>query len=168
MLTFCQIQMHISSQQEVWVFIFIFQKVVFLWPPSYKWHHKKTKSMFHIKKFTSSDRINPIECVILELKVFCGTDTLYGRSKFWQNDTEKNLAPCFNTWHGYKRRRITSKKKYIILERNNLFLDQSFKIWERCVNTENEIYQWRPRHISINFWDIFQWVVSMVLKIWCQ
>ena len=53
--------MHIPEQQEVLAFIFIFQKFVFLWPPSHKWHHKPTKIMFQITEFTLSDRIYPIE-----------------------------------------------------------------------------------------------------------
>ena len=58
--------MHISYQQEVLAFIFIFQKVVFLWPPSHKLQHKQTKIMFYITEFTLSDRMN---VRILELKV---------------------------------------------------------------------------------------------------
>ena len=60
MLTLCWIQMHIPYQQEVLAFIFIFQKMVFLWPPSLKWHHKQTKIMFQFTKFNLSDRIYPI------------------------------------------------------------------------------------------------------------
>ena len=44
MLTFCWIQMHIPYQQEVLAFIFIFQKMVFLLPPSLKWHHKTNQN----------------------------------------------------------------------------------------------------------------------------
>ena len=68
MLIFCCIQMHIPSQREVLAFIFIFQKVVFLLPPSNKWHHKQTKIMFQITKFTVSDRIYPIECTYIEIE----------------------------------------------------------------------------------------------------
>ena len=68
MLTFCWIQMQIPKQQEVLAFIFIFQKVVVLLPPSHKWHHKHTKIMFQITKFTLSDRIYPIECTYIRIE----------------------------------------------------------------------------------------------------
>ena len=50
------------------MFIFIFQKVVFLWPPSYKWHHKQTEIMFQITKSTLSDIIYPIECTYIRIE----------------------------------------------------------------------------------------------------
>ena len=65
MLTLCWIQMHIPEQQEVLAFIVIFQKVVFSWPPSHKWHHKQTKIIFRITKFTLSDRIYLLECTYI-------------------------------------------------------------------------------------------------------
>ena len=49
--------------------------------------------MFHITKFTLSDRIYPIEYIILKLKVYCGSDTSTGRPKFGQYDKEKNRVP---------------------------------------------------------------------------
>ena len=74
MLTFCCIRMHIPSQRGNLAFIFIFRKVVFLLPPSHKWHHKQTKIMFQITKFTVSDRIYPIECTYIKIE-----DTLLPR-----------------------------------------------------------------------------------------
>ena len=54
--------MHISKKQLVLAFIFIFQKVVLLLPPSHKWHHKQTSIVIHFTKCTTlSDRIYPIE-----------------------------------------------------------------------------------------------------------
>ena len=52
---------------EVLAFIFIFQKVVSLWPPSQKWHHKQTKIIFHNTKFTCCDRKYPIELTNIKL-----------------------------------------------------------------------------------------------------
>ena len=37
-------------------------------PPSYKWHHIPTKTIFHITKFTLSDRIYPIECTYIKIE----------------------------------------------------------------------------------------------------
>ena len=62
MLTFCLIQMDIPKQHEVLAFIFIFQKAVFLLPPSHKGHHKQIKIMFQSTKFTRSYRIYHTEC----------------------------------------------------------------------------------------------------------
>ena len=47
---------------------FHFQKFVFLWPPSHKWHHKQTTIMFQITKFTLSDRIYPIEYTYIRIE----------------------------------------------------------------------------------------------------
>ena len=47
---------------------FHFQKFVFLWPPSHKWHHKQTKLMFQITKFTLIDRIYPIEYTYIRIE----------------------------------------------------------------------------------------------------
>ena len=49
-------------------FFFIFQKVVFLLPPSHKCHHKQTKIKFQITKFTLSDRIYLIECTYIRIE----------------------------------------------------------------------------------------------------
>ena len=92
MLTFCWIYMHISYKHEVLAFIFIFQKVVYLRPPSHKWNHKQTKIIFHITKFTLSDR-TLLNVLMLELKAYCCQDKFYGRSKFGQYDKEKNRVP---------------------------------------------------------------------------
>ena len=47
---------------------FQFQKFVFLWPPSHKWHHKPTKIMFQIIQFTLSDRIYPSEYTYIRIE----------------------------------------------------------------------------------------------------
>ena len=52
--------------------------------------------MFQIIKFTLNDRIYPIECTLLELKIYCGPDKFYGRSKFGQYDEVKNRAPSLS------------------------------------------------------------------------
>ena len=49
--------------------------------------------MFHMTKFTLNDTIYTIECTYIELKIYCGPDKFYGRSKFGQYDKEKNRAP---------------------------------------------------------------------------
>ena len=36
--------------------------------PSHKWHHKQTKIMFQISKFTLSDRIYPNECTYIRIE----------------------------------------------------------------------------------------------------
>ena len=64
MLTFCSIQMHISSPQEV----FHFSAIRIVMIPSHKGHHKQTKIMFRITKFTLSDRIYPIECGYIRIE----------------------------------------------------------------------------------------------------
>ena len=78
------------SQREVLAFIFIFRKVVFLLPPSHKWHHKQTKIMFQITKFTLSDRIYPIECTYIKIE-----DILLPRQirRAVKVDEVKNHAP---------------------------------------------------------------------------
>ena len=68
-LTFCWIQIHIFLQQEVLAFIFIFQEVVLLLPPSHKWYYKQTKIMLYVTKLTLSERIYPIECTNKRIEV---------------------------------------------------------------------------------------------------
>ena len=56
--------------------------------------------MLQITKFTLGDRI--LNVLILELKIYCGTDKFYGRSKVGQYDEVKNRAPLYKeclTYH---------------------------------------------------------------------
>ena len=63
--------MHISSQQEVLVLIFIFQKIViFMTPlPSHILHHKQIEITFNITKFSLSDRMYPIHIECIHIRV---------------------------------------------------------------------------------------------------
>ena len=72
------------------MFIFIFQKVVFM-TPSHKWHHKQSKTMFQITKFTLSDKI----FFLLEMKIYYGAEKFYGPSIFGRYDEVKNRAPLY-------------------------------------------------------------------------
>ena len=56
--------------------------------------------MFHITKFTLSDRIYHIECSYIRIEgtVYRGPDTFYGRSRFGQYKPEKNRAPFIQTY----------------------------------------------------------------------
>ena len=92
MLTFCCRQIHIPSQREVLAFIFIFQKVVFLLPPSHKWHHKQTKIMFRISKFKMIE-YTLLNVLILKMNIYYCRDKFYERPKFGQYDEVKNDAP---------------------------------------------------------------------------
>ena len=47
---------------------FHFSEIRILWPPSHKWHHKQTKLMFQITKFTLIDRIYPIEYTYIRIE----------------------------------------------------------------------------------------------------
>ena len=52
--------------------------------------------MFHIKKkLLLVIEYTLLNVFILELKVYCGSDKFYGRSKFGQYDKEKNRAPLY-------------------------------------------------------------------------
>ena len=70
--------MHISEQQEVLGFIFIFSDIRIFMPPSHKWHHKHTNIMFHFTNFTLSDRIYPIECTYIRIE-----DIIWSRKIVW-------------------------------------------------------------------------------------
>ena len=49
-----------------------------------------------------------LNVLILELKVFCGPDKFYGRSKFGQYDTDKNRAPSLKYESCCKKRMYIS------------------------------------------------------------
>ena len=53
--------------------------------------------MFHITKFTLSDRITLLNVLILKLKIYCGPDKFYGPSKFGQYDKEQICAPFISS-----------------------------------------------------------------------
>ena len=59
----------------------------------HKLHYKQTKIIFHITKFTLSDRIYPIEYTYIRIEGILCPDQFYVRSKFGQYDKEKNRAP---------------------------------------------------------------------------
>ena len=51
---------HILTTGSLSVYFHFSESRIFM-TPSHKWHHKQTKIMFHITKFTLSDRIYPFE-----------------------------------------------------------------------------------------------------------
>ena len=59
---------------------------------SHTWHHKQTKIIFHITKFTLSDRIYPIECTNIGIEGILCPRQILRQSKFGQYDKEKNRA----------------------------------------------------------------------------
>ena len=51
--------------------------------PSHIWHHKQTKIMFQITKFTLSDRIYPIECTYNRIEDILWSRQILRLVKLW-------------------------------------------------------------------------------------
>ena len=94
MLTFCCIQMHIPSQREVLAFIFIFQKVVFYYPPlPINGIINKPNLCFKFQNSLKVIEYTLLNVLILKLNIYCCRDKFYERSKFGQYHEVKNDAP---------------------------------------------------------------------------
>ena len=80
------------------MFIFIFQKIVFYNPLPINGIINGPKLCFKLHNPIKVIEFTLWNVLILELKIYCGSDKFYGRSNFGQYDEVKNRAPFITTF----------------------------------------------------------------------